>query len=412
MDSWMFFPQHGVFLILTLLSHIGASLFFAKPRFGKLTTAVIWLIYGVVFLILPQDSQQINFFVSFGLHAVLFFITTTGNRAEKGFLLFSYASMFTCVSTIFIQVDYRLENALAVSLLGLVLMTAAQLVLYLVLLPSFRKVAPYIHRGWGKFYAAILAFFALIIGQTQFPVMMPMNAKECVIFLLTILAFCITYICVFDNMKSMVELSRERQKQIHTELLQAQVDAQAKEAEFLRRNRHDMRHHYQIMLSFARDGELDKLTAYLQQQTESIEATTTGRFCENETINSILKVFYQKAAAQDIAMEIRAAAKPVLSVPNPQLVAVIANVLENALHGALSSGSKEPVIKVAIKHKAGRLVISCDNSCKKTLDFAEMPEYLQGIGIHSILTTAQKYNGTCRFSAADGIFHCVVVMDE
>ena len=69
-------------------------------------------------------------------------------------------------------------------------------------------------------------------------------------------------------------------------------------------------------------------------------------------------------------------------------------------------------ITVSIKHKSGRLVISCENTCSKTLNFEEMPEFLQGIGIHSVISSAEKHNGACRFSAADGLFRCTVIMDE
>ena len=74
--------QQILFLILTVLSHIGASLFFAKPRFNKIITVAIWLIYGVVFLVLPPDKFYINYFISFALHLVLFFLTTTGRAVE------------------------------------------------------------------------------------------------------------------------------------------------------------------------------------------------------------------------------------------------------------------------------------------------------------------------------------------
>ena len=39
-----------IFFLLTPLSHIGASLFFAKPRFGKWATAAIWLLPALSFL--------------------------------------------------------------------------------------------------------------------------------------------------------------------------------------------------------------------------------------------------------------------------------------------------------------------------------------------------------------------------
>ena len=105
--------QHILFLILTVLSHIGASLFFAKPRFNKIITVAIWLVYGVVFLVLPPEIPPLNYFVSFALHLVLFFITTTGRTVEKGFLFFSYATTYTCFSTLFNMLDNTLNSIVA-----------------------------------------------------------------------------------------------------------------------------------------------------------------------------------------------------------------------------------------------------------------------------------------------------------
>jgi hypothetical protein len=335
-----------------------------------------------------------------------------GSVQEKGFLFFSYASIYTCIGTMYTVVNTCLQSELLKSVFALGLMALMQLVLYAVLLPSFRKVAPYIRTGWGKFYAVVLGFFALIVAQSVFPVMSPMTGKEIVVFLLTMLAFCITYVSVFASMKNMVELTREKQRKTHAELLLTQVQSRMKEAELVRQNRHDMRHHNQMLLAYAESGDLEHITDYLKRHTEHIETITTGRFCENETVNNILKVYHKKATEQNIAMEIRAAAKPNLSAAAPELVAIVANVLENALHGAADSGSEAPFIAVNIKHQAGRFVVSCDNACKPSLNFEEMPEYLRGIGIQSITATADKYGGACRFSAKDGVFRCMVVMDE
>jgi len=372
----------------------------------------IWLVYGVVFLLLPPDVAYVSYFISFALHLVLFFITTTGRMVEKGFLFFSYATTYTCFSTLFNMLDNTVNSMVAKLIIAVILMAIMQYILYRLLLPSFRKVAMYILKGWGKFYGVVLSFWALIVGQTLFTMMQSMSGEQIAVFLLTMLAYCSTYITMFGSMKNIVELSREKQKSLHTELLQAQVDAQAKEAELVRQNRHDMRFHYQALMTLAKTGETDKIVDYLKTQSKGLEATTTGRFCENETINNILKVFYQKATAQNITMEIRAAAKPNITVPSPALVTVVANILENALHGAAESKAKSPGISVSIKHKSGHLVISCENTCSQSLKFEEMPEHLQGIGIHSVISTAEKYNGSCRFSASDGVFSCTIIMDE
>ena len=74
-----------IFFLLTPLSHVGASLFFARPRFGKAVTAMIWLVYSALMLILPPDTPTLNFFLTFVAHLILFFMTTTGPVQEKGF---------------------------------------------------------------------------------------------------------------------------------------------------------------------------------------------------------------------------------------------------------------------------------------------------------------------------------------
>ena len=404
--------QHIVFLILTVLSHIGASSFFAKPRFNWFITAAIWMSYGFVFVLLPTDIPLIGYIIPVLLHLGLFFVTTAGRAVEKGFLFFSYVTTYTCFSFLFNMLTQLVEYMALKIIFAVVIMTGMQFILYCLLLPSFRKVAKHISKGWGKFYGIVLSFWALIGGQSMFTVMRPVSLEETIVFILTSIAFCITYIAIFSSMKNIAELSFEKQKTLHTELLQAQVDAQAKEAKLVYQNRHDMRFHYQALMSLARTGETDKIIDYLKLQSESLESTGTGRFCENETINNTLKVFYQKAAVRNISMEVRAAAKPDISVPQPALVSVIANILENALHGAVESKAENPKITVSVKHKSGRLVITCENSCLKSLSFEEMPEYLRGIGVHSVITTAEKYNGSCRFSADGGIFSCAVVMDE
>ena len=131
--------QHILFLILTVLSHIGASLFFAKPRFNKIMTVAIWLIYGVVFLVMPPDMLYLSYFVSFALHLGLFFVTTTGRVAQKGFLFFSYATTYSCFSTLFNMLEHMVDSTAAKVIIAVVLMAMMQYILYQLLLPSFRK---------------------------------------------------------------------------------------------------------------------------------------------------------------------------------------------------------------------------------------------------------------------------------
>ena len=120
---------HLIFFLLTPLSHIGASLFFAKPRFGKWATAGIWLLYIALLMILPSNTATANFFLALAAHFILFIVTTTGSLQEKGFLFFSYAAIYTCSCALFTVANFRLQSELLKSIFAILLMALMQILL-------------------------------------------------------------------------------------------------------------------------------------------------------------------------------------------------------------------------------------------------------------------------------------------
>lgn len=42
-------------LVLSVLSHVGMSIFLARPRFNRVLTALIWFVFSIVFLGLPAQ---------------------------------------------------------------------------------------------------------------------------------------------------------------------------------------------------------------------------------------------------------------------------------------------------------------------------------------------------------------------
>ena len=229
------------------------------------------------------------------------------------------------------------------------------------------------------------------------------------IFIATTAMFFVTYAALFSSLKDMVELAKEKRKQIHTELLETRVQAQENEVMWARKSYHDIRHHNDAILALAKNGELDSIIRYLEKQNVEMDSQRPQRFCENETINNVLRVYEAKAKAANIRFNANAAARKETPVSSHDLVAILANVVENALHGAASSETSEPVISVDIYYKAKKMVIVCENSCNPSLEFVpDMSRELWGVGIHSIVSTVEKYGGTCRFTAQNGVFKATV----
>ena len=399
-------------LILSLLSHVGMSIFFSKPRYNNLITALIWLVYGVVFLILPPTTPKLNYTLMLLLNALLFFVSTKGKPIEKGFLFISYTCIYTAFGGFATFIASKEMHIAAKIVFSVLIMAVMQVLLYVIILPKYKNVSVYIDKGFGKYYAIVIAFLAVIALQTIYiDGGISTDNGRFQIFVATTAVFFVTYAALFSSLKDMVELAKEKRKQIHTELLKTQVQAQENEVMWARKSYHDIRHHNDAILALAKTGDLDSIIRYLEKQSVENDGQHNERFCENETINNVLRVYMAKAKSANIRFSADAAAKKETPVSSHDLVAILANVVENALHGAIESNAEDPMISVNIYYKAKKMVIVCENSCNPLLVFApDMPREMWGVGIHSIVSTAEKYGGTCRFTAQNGVFTATVAL--
>ena len=134
------------------------------------------------------------------------------------------------------------------------------------------------------------------------------------------------------------------------------------------RIRHDIRHHCLLIEEYIKNGENEKLLAYVRQYEDDVERGRAERICANETINSILTVYgrYAKKEKIRITMDVKAAEE--IAVRNIDMVAVLANVVENAIHGCIRSERIEKEIGLSIVQKGNKIVIRCKNTCGGEVD--------------------------------------------
>ena len=75
---------------------------------------------------------------------------------------------------------------------------------------------------------------------------------------------------------------------------------------------------------------------------------------------------------------------------------------------------KECFINILIKRKRNKLVICCSNTCQietKIMHGQPKPEFTGGIGVSSIVKTAEKYGGEYDFKNDNGIFVFRLIMN-
>ena len=410
--------------VSVITAHVMIGLFAAPLRYKKWVSVLIWCVWGVVqtVLFIPTMTSTADkvFGFIFGFvtpyvgQYVLFFITTKGKFAKRLFTIITYSVFFCIYMAIATAVIGSFPNLHwgVVSLIRIVLLFVVVFIFLKKVCPLFWNNLSESIKSWWLLVFADAVFLLAIVSSSVFPNKIESVKNPYFIpFLTLVIAIVSVYPVIFISIKNMAMAEREKRSTLHNELLLSQVKSQEKEVETARRIRHDQRHHYGMLLSYAKNGETEKIIQYLEERTERIDNLHQISFCENDTINNILSVYTNKASAACIPMEVRANTKKELNASTFDLVTIMGNVLENAIHGAQSSKAQEPKICVDIYHKDGKFVISCKNSCKKSLEFDEIPKSLESIGIKSINTAVDKYNGICRFSAHDGVFNVLLIMD-
>ena len=108
-----------------------------------------------------------------------------------------------------------------------------------------------------------------------------------------------------------------------------------------------------------------------------------------------------------MAMDVKA--EEHLKVRDIDLVAILANVVENAIHGCLGVETKKREIQLSILQKENKIAIQCKNTCIKF--HKGLPSSAGGIGVSSIRKVASYYNGETDFSMEEGMFVVRILMN-
>lgn len=294
-----------------------------------------------------------------------------------------------------------------------------------ILLVIFWKIRPHFLEGvdiLGEEMSifSIAALFASIV-IAGFTALWPSDRTLSIVRIMRILVlFIMAGLIQYMMFRMYLHQGRERKYQAEKELLEMNEELLYHQLKQMResgkealRMRHDIRHHCLLIEEYIKNGENEKLLAYVKQYEEDVESGRAERICANETINSILTVYgrYAKKEKIRITMDVKAAEE--IAVRNIDMVAVLANVVENAIHGCLRSERPEKKIGLSIIQKDNKIVIRCKNTCAENVEFRNgLPVSPSGrsVGISSIMKVVSDYNGDTDFSIADGMFTVRILM--
>ena len=215
------------------------------------------------------------------------------------------------------------------------------------------------------------------------------------------------------------EYERENQLiQMNYRLLERQLEILEESIDSGKRLRHDIRHHNAVMAEYVRRGQQEELLQYLKEYDRETDQGIPEMICANTAVNNILSAYTTKARSENIEVTLDVELEKNLEIPSIDLVAILANAYENAIY-ACTEVMKQPdgrkcFIHLLLKKRKNKLLISCRNTCRMETELKNgqpKTEFTGGVGVSSIIRTAEKYAGEYDFKNDNGEFVFRLIMN-
>ena len=203
--------------------------------------------------------------------------------------------------------------------------------------------------------------------------------------------------------------------EMNEQFLYRQLELERKSQEEAARIRHDVRHHCMLIREYVKSKDMDSLLSYLEQYRGGYgEHQAAADLCKQggkRNIESLCRLCRKgKYTGND-----EGGCGGKLAIRDIDLVAILANIFENAIKGCLDSGKDQQRIHIDISQKGHKIVIQCRNSCAPDVHFrGGLPKPVKGdgIGVSCIMRTASRYDGETDFCVKDGMFIVRVLLNQ
>ncbi len=403
--------------------HMVAALLLEERRFSRGRTVLVWSLAGMVFFaiiyfchgLLPNS---LSFFVSF-MGSFLYFWGTFVYASADGFWKKCYLWVsYGCVFCFFWPLSSILSNLFAYkgsAVLVYYLRCIVQIAFCLPLLLIYRRygrglireVSGFQSKSWRRMFVVSILYFLMFSS-----LMMGLRSNDkdvgtILFYVLVASSFVAVNLVNISNIYYMKKEARDELVKQNIEYLSAYVENVRETEKEARRIRHDVRHHYDCIASMAREGDTDGILRYLGEEEKREERTSS--FCPHVMVNGILSSYKNKAQEADISFIAQADTPFYSRIKDVDYVAILANLLENALNATKGMESSGP-IRVAVKSVGGKTVVVVSNSAPSGFKLENGLPVNRSTGIDSVITAAKRYNGEVKYKVEDGVCTACVVL--
>lgn len=232
----------------------------------------------------------------------------------------------------------------------------------------------------------------------------------CISSILTGLGAC--YLCSYISrtLKSEMEIQTLKYQQSYYQ----EMEENQKE---VRRLRHDMKNHLNIIGTFLRDDDLEQAKEYFADLSDEF-SVGTHTFCDHSIVNAVLNAKYNLAVREQIDCKMQVDLNESIRIDDLCLCSLLANTLDNAIEACRKISSENPrwIVLKARSHKghfsyeiSNSKVNDIINHHRKIITDKE-DKTSHGIGLKTVSEIVERHLGHMDISHTDDDFSITVII--
>lgn len=183
-----------------------------------------------------------------------------------------------------------------------------------------------------------------------------------------------------------------------------------------RKARHDLRQHLNLIQSYLDSGDRAALQTYITAYGKTLPKDTERSYCKNCAADVVIRYYAEEARKDGTDFICRADLPETLPLDEPELCALMGNLLENAAEAC--RGIRDDMaafIRLHILLDGSLLTITVDNTCpvppvEQDGRLLSTRHEGYGVGTQSVRSIAEKHHGLACFEWVDGEFRASVLL--
>ncbi len=411
--------------LLFFATHLTAGLLLQERKYSVKKTALLWGSSGIflflevsfAFLLLAKPWRMpVALLLSYLYFWGIFIYASADGFWKKCYLWITYGCVFCIALSVSFYGGYLLvpdgSDTFVYFIRGVfygVICFAIFFAYYMHGRPIIREVSGFRTKNWISLsIVSVIYFFTFVMLLSKISADNGINSNTVLLFFLLVCSFAVANILIISSIYQMRKEARDELVKQNVEYLISYVENARKTEQENRRIRHDLRHHDERIAAMAQAGDTKGILAYLGQNQEASESFPA--WCPNVTVNGILSSYAGKAKEAGVEYMAQADTPAQSGVADVDFVAILANLLENALNACVARKSSGP-IQVHIRNVGKKTVIAVSNPCSADLKLENGLPAARSIGIDSIISSSIRYQGEINYKIQEGICTACVILN-